>query len=98
MIPHLAEECWELCGNKNSITQQPWPELKKEFLIQERCKVVIQIDGKRRAELEVNIDASENEIKDSIKNIKSVKDVLEDGEIVKTIFVPNKILNIVMRK
>ena len=98
MIPHLAEECWELCGNKNSITQQPWPELKKEFLIQERCKIVIQIDGKRRAELEVNIDASENEIKDSIKNIKSVKDILEDGEIVKTIFVPNKILNIVMRK
>ena len=84
--------------NKKSITQQPWPELKKEFLIQERCKIVIQIDGKRRAELEVNIDASENEIKDSIKNIKSVKDVLEDGEIVKTIFVPNKILNIVMRK
>ena len=98
MIPHLAEECWELCGNKNSITQQPWPELKKEFLIQERCKVVIQINGKRRAELEVNINASEDEIKDSIKNIKSVKDILEDGEIIKTIFVPNKILNVVMRK
>ena len=98
MIPHLAEECWELCGNKNSITQQPWPELKKEFLIQERCRVVIQINGKRRAELEVNINASEDEIKDSIKNIKSVNDILEDGEIVKTIFVPNKILNVVMRK
>ena len=98
MIPHLAEECWELCGNKNSITQQPWPELKKEFLIHERCRVVIQINGKRRAELEVNINASEDEIKDSIKNIKSVNDILEDGKIVKTIFVPNKILNVVMRK
>ena len=98
MIPHLAEECWELCGNKSSITQQPWPELKKEYLVQEKCKVVIQVNGKRRAELEINIDASEDDVKDNMKNIKSVKDILKDGEIIKTIFVPNKILNIVMRK
>jgi leucyl-tRNA synthetase len=98
MIPHLAEECWSLCGNKTSLSSEPWPNVDESYLIEETTKVVIQVNGKRRAEVETQVGANEEQVMAEIKNIKSVNDQIEHSTIIKKIFVPNKILNIVISK
>ncbi len=98
MIPHLAEECWSLCGNKTSITLEPWPKIDKKYLVVENVTIAIQVNGKRRAEVEVKLNADEDDIMNEIKKIKSVNELIENSKIVKKIYVPNKILNIVINK
>ena len=98
MVPHLAEECWNMCGGKGSLTHQPWPPVENEFLIEDTVNVVIQINGKRRAEIECKVDTNEEMLLKEIENIKNVNDQLKNSKILKKIFVPNKIMNIVITK
>ena len=97
MVPHLAEECWSLTGSKNSIMNEPWPMANIEYLENSEVTVVIQINGKRRGEIIVLKDTSEDDIKKEIYNIKNIKDALSGKNVIKSIYVPNKILNIVIK-
>ncbi len=98
MVPHLAEECWAVSGRKDSITNQPWPKVNVQYLENDEVTIVVQINGKRRGEIIVSRDISENEIKKEIQNIKNIKDALSGKNILRSIYVPNKILNIVLAK
>jgi leucyl-tRNA synthetase len=98
MVPHLAEECWNLCGNSKSLTLEPWPDVEEKYLIKDTVKIVIQVNGKRRAEVETKVEASEEEVMKEVEKIKSVNEQIQDSVIIKKIFVPNKILNIVISK
>ena len=97
MVPHLAEECWSFTGSKNSIMNEPWPMANIEYLENNEVTVVIQINGKRRGEIIVLKDTSEDDIKKEIYNIKNIKDALSGKNVIKSIYVPNKILNIVIK-
>ena len=97
MIPHLAEECWSLGKNENSIMNMPWPEVDHSFMERNKVVVVIQINGKRRAEINMEKDATEDEVFNKIKNIQNISNALSEKNIVKSIYVPNKILNIVIK-
>ena len=97
MVPHLAEECWSFTGSKNSIMNEPWPKANIEYLENNEVTVVIQINGKRRGEIIVLKDTSEDDIKKEIYNIKNIKDALSGKNVIKSIYVPNKILNIVIK-
>tara|TARA_Y100000992_G_C21022942_1_gene376650 strand:- start:319 stop:615 length:297 start_codon:yes stop_codon:yes gene_type:complete len=96
MVPHLAEECWTLTNAKQSIIFEPWPKVNQSFLEKSEVTVVIQINGKRRAEVNVEKDTSEKQIYERIKSIKNINDALDKNNVVKSIYVPNKILNIVL--
>ena len=98
MVPHLAEECWSLVGKSGSIMDEPWPTTNTKYLENKEVTVVIQINGKRRGEVVVSKDASESEVEKEIQNIKNIKDALLEKNILKSIYVPNKILNIVVEK
>ena len=97
MVPHLAEECWSLTGRTNSINNEPWPKVNEKYLENKEVTVVIQINGKRRGEVIVLKDSSENVVKKEMQNIKNIKDALSEKAIIKSIYVPNKILNIVVK-
>ena len=97
MVPHLAEECWSLTGKKSSIANEPWPKVNTKYLENKEVTVVIQINGKRRGEVVVSKDATENEVKKEMQNIQNIKDALLEKNILKSIYVPNKILNIVVK-
>ena len=73
MVPHLAEECWSLTGKTQSITNEPWPKVNEKYLENKEVTVVIQINGKRRGEVIVLKDSSENEVKKEMQNIKNIK-------------------------
>ena len=96
MVPHLAEECWNLCGNSKSLTLEPWPDVDEKYLVKDTIKIVIQVNGKRRAEVETKAGASEEEVMKEVEKIKSVNELIQSSVIIKKIFVPNKILNIVI--
>ena len=97
MVPHLAEECLSLIGKGSSIANEPWPKVDAKYLENKEVTIVIQINGKRRGEVVVSKDASEIEVKKEMQNIKNINDALSEKIILKSIYVPNKILNIVVK-
>jgi len=95
LAPHTAEELWSQ-NNSESIHLSDWPTYD-ESLIQDGTMILpIQINGKRRAEIEVSKDASEEDIKELVLNLDEVKNKLGDAPLKKWIYVEGKIINIVV--
>ena len=91
-IPHFSNECLNTI-NENQIK---WPKISKEDLIEEDISFVVQINGKKRAILKVKRDVIEKEILEIIKLNLEVKKFLKDQIIKKSIFVPNRLINIIL--
>jgi leucyl-tRNA synthetase len=94
--PHLAEELWRELGEKESITFVPIPTVDPQFLVDETALYVIQINGKLRGRFELPKDRTETELLRLVRERPDVEKFIV-GEIVKTVFVPNKLLNIVTK-
>ena len=97
MVPHLAEECWESFNSQKRLDEISWPSVKKDFLKKDKVVVVIQINGKRRGEVLVKSNTVEEDIIKLVHEIDSIKKILKDKKIMKRIFVPNKIINLVVK-
>ncbi len=91
-IPHFSNECLNTI-NENQIK---WPKISKEDLIEENINFVVQINGKKRAILKVKRDIIEKEILEIIKLNLEIKKFLKDQTIKKSIFVPNRLINIIL--
>ena len=91
-IPHFAAECLTILDQKKI----DWPTVLKEELIQDEINFVIQINGKKRAILKVNRDIEENLIIKKIKSNNETKKFLQNQKIKKTIFVSNRLINIII--
>ncbi len=97
IMPHLAEECWQQIGNSSSIIEEKWPEVNYELIIEHECNMIIQINGKKRANITMPSDSSENEVFKNAINLSNIKSYIKKESLIKKkIFVPNKILNIVI--
>jgi leucyl-tRNA synthetase len=97
LTPHLVEELWSNLGNKDSIFKEKWPPFDKELAKDDVIPLVIQINGKLRATIDVAAAISEAEAKKVALENENVKKWLTDKEVVKIIFVPGKLLNIVIK-
>lgn len=95
--PHLAEELWYALGEKESIFLSSWPQPDKELLIEKKSNIIIQINGKLRSTIEVNSDISEDDLIIKTKEDDKIKQWLEGKKIVKTIYVKNRLLNLVVK-
>ena len=91
-IPHFSNECLNTI-NENQIN---WPKISKEDLIEEDINFVVQINGKKRAILKVKRDVVEKEILEIIKTNLEIEKFLKDQTIKKSIFVPNRLINIIL--
>ena len=96
LIPHLAEECWSYTDDEHSLSLMPWPNINEKYLETNNVIIVVQINGKRRGEVLMKKDATEDMVHEEIKKIKNIKDALNGKNILKSIYVPNRILNIVL--
>ncbi len=94
--PHLSEEAWYLLEEKNSIFQSLWPQPDKNLIKDETFKLIIQINGKLRATIEVPTGINDILALELAKEQDNIKKWLENKEIIKHIFVPGKLLNIVI--
>jgi len=95
--PHLAEEVWELLGGESSVADQLWPAAEEEHLYEENTTYVVQVNGKLRGRLELPKGQSQEQILSLAKENSTVKRHIDDKEIKKVIFVPDKLLNIVVQ-
>jgi leucyl-tRNA synthetase len=94
-IPYIANECWEKITKENNLSSQVWPKIEDTLVKKDRFDVVIQINGKKRAIINaVNNESEENIFSKSLA-IKNIKVILDEKNIVKKIFIKNKLLNIV---
>jgi leucyl-tRNA synthetase len=91
-IPHFSNECLSTI-NESLID---WPTVSKEDLIEEKISFVVQINGKKRAILNIKRDMSENNILKTIKLNQEIQKFVKDQEIKKSIFVPNRLINIII--
>jgi leucyl-tRNA synthetase len=96
-VPHFAEELWEIIWNKESIFNAEWPKYDESLTLDDVIVIWIQVLGKLRGELEINVSENKENIISRAKEVESVKKWLEGKEIVKEIYVPWKIVNIVVK-
>ena len=94
--PHLTEEMWEKIGNDTMLALSDWPTYDASKLAKTQMNIVASINGKRAAEFSVAVGVSESEIIDAAKQAAANK--LSGAEIIKTIVVPNKLVNFVIKK
>ena len=95
VAPHITEELWNLLGNSDSIAYSTWPTYDAEKLEEDTFNLPIQVNGKLRANVDVSLNLPEEEIKEIAH--EKVASYLEGKEIVKEIYVKNKIYNIVVK-
>ena len=95
MAPHLAEECWKIIGCDGIISQREWPQLIEKYIQEDTVLIVVQVNGKKRGEIEVAKGLSQNEVEAVAMKIDNVSKSI-NSEIRKIIYVPNRILNVVI--
>lgn len=95
--PHIAEELWQVLGNKGSVHSQKWPDYEAAALLQDTVTVVIQINGKVRGKLTLPTGADEQQVREAINNDEKINKHLTGKEIVKFIYVKDKLVNMVVK-
>ena len=94
VTPHLANECLEKLNYDCDIN---WPSVEQKYLHQETNDIVIQVNGKKRSIICVEKDIQEEEIINQIKNKKLIEKYLNDGKLIKTIYVKNRLINYIVK-
>ena len=95
-IPHISEEIWLNVGGDGLCAMATWPETKKSFE-KKSFKMPIQINGKTRSLIDVNIEEEKEDILKRVMAEPKIKKHIEKKEVVKTIYVKNKIVNLVIK-
>jgi leucyl-tRNA synthetase len=95
-VPHLSEELWEKIGNKPPIFKTPWPKYDEKYLKNDNVNISVQINGKFRFAHECSADLTQDEVSKIILSLENTKKYLENKQIKKIIFVPNKLINILI--
>lgn len=96
-IPHVAEEMWEMLGGKDSVHNQSWVTYDEDALVKDEIELVLQINGKVKDKINVPASASEDEIKELALASENIIKFTEGKQIVKTILVKGRLLNIVVK-
>jgi len=95
--PHIAEEIWSLWGHTHTLAYETWPVFDPKALVEDEIQIVIQVQGKLRARINVPAAASKEEILALAKTHENIVNRLEGKTIVKEIFVPKRLINFVVR-
>jgi leucyl-tRNA synthetase len=94
--PHLGEEVWEMLGHAPSIQRQPWPEWDPALCEEDELEVPVQVNGKVRGRITLPKDATEDEALEAARGVETIAAHLGDKPLRKSIWVPNKILNLIL--
>ncbi len=95
--PHLCEELWQVLGHEQSLAYQPWPTYDEALLKDDVVEVPVQVNGKVRAKITVAADMGKDDLLQSALADEKVKGLLEGHEIVKSIVIPGRMVNLVIK-
>ena len=97
MAPHICEELWQQLGHETTLAYEPWPQFDPSLTVDDVVEVPVQIKGKVRARVNVAATASADELEAAAKADPKIAEQLEGKTIVKTIVVPGRLVNFVVR-
>ncbi len=95
--PHMTEELYELMGNSTPISSTTWPTYDESKTIDDEIEIPIQVNGKVKATVAISLDAEESTVKEKVHALESIQNATAGKNIVKEIYVKNKIYNIVVK-
>ncbi|MDR0832347.1 MAG: leucine--tRNA ligase [Bacillales bacterium] len=95
--PHICEELNEGLGNKNILANSKWPEYLEEKTIENTIEIAVQVNGKLRGTVKIKRDSKQKDIEEKAFLLPNVVTALIDKTVIKTIYIPNKILSIVIK-
>jgi leucyl-tRNA synthetase len=95
MMPHLAEECWQVLGQQGLVSEANWPQIERDLLVEDTVTLVVQVNGKKRGEVTVASQAQNPEIEAAVLALDTVKQTLDGRAVRKVIIVPKRIVNVV---
>ena len=95
--PHIAEELWEMLGQKGSVCDAQWPQWNEEYLVENQIKMGVQFNGKVRFEMQFAADADNQTIEQAVREDERTAKYVEGKQIVKIIIVPKRMINVVLR-
>ena len=95
--PHVTEELWEALGHKESITFAAFPEYVEAYTIENNCTYAVSFNGKTRFTVELPLDMSREDVDAHVRGLEQTAKYVGEGNIVKVIVVPGKIVNIVVK-
>lgn len=97
ICPHIGEEIWSISGHNNTIAYENWPEYDESKTVDDAVEIVVQINGKVKARLTIAVDEAKEDVIVKAKADPAVSALIEGKNIVKEIYVPNKLVNIVAK-
>ena len=97
IAPFISEELWERLGHTESIAYAAWPTYDETLLVKNDMNIVIQVLGKKRATLTVPVDITQDDLLALAKNESHVQEFIAGKEIIKVIYVPGRLMNIVVK-
>jgi leucyl-tRNA synthetase len=97
VAPHFAEELWQGLGHPESLFTESWPVVDASALVKEQVTVVVQVDGKVRSRLTVDVSAPEEAVREQALAEDKVRPWLDGREVAKVVVVPGRLVNIVTR-
>ncbi|GGJ40311.1 leucine--tRNA ligase [Deinococcus roseus] len=96
-VPYIAEEIWSETGHSDSVHVQSWPQYDANALVKDEIEVVVQVNGKLRGKALIRNGASQEEVFMAAKSIENVQKFIEGKPLVKEIYVPGRLVNIVVK-
>ena len=97
ITPHVGEEIWNILGHEDTIAYESWPVYDEELCKDDTIEIVVQINGKVKAKLNIAVDEDKDVVMEMAMSDEAVKAAIEGKNIVKQIYVPNKLVNIVAK-
>ena len=96
-MPHLCQELWEILGETSELSYVEWPKYDESLATSEEVIIPIQINGKRRSEISINLDMSKEKVIEKAKSDTKIISHIKSATILKEIYIPGKIFNIVIK-
>jgi len=98
LAPFIAQELWERLGEEGMVNDAPWPEFDPELIREEVVEWVVQVNGRVRDRVELPLGTPRTEVEEAIFQRERIREWTDGKEIVKTVFVPDRLLNIVVKE
>jgi len=95
--PHITEELWEELGHTDRLYNAKWPEYDESALVRDEVEIVVQINGKLKDKLVLPNNSDKEVIEEAAKGLEKIQEALDGVTVIKTIVVPNKIVNFVVK-
>ncbi len=96
IVPHITQAIWEALGHTEMLIDAPWPEANPEFMQREEITLAVQVNGKRRDEIRVPVDATEDAIKEAAMNSENTRRFVAGRDLRRVIVIPGRLVNIVL--